>query len=71
MVRSILKYARSVWSPHLKKHITAIEKDQKSTTELLPSLERLPYATNLFESLNLPTLVFQWLRGDMIETFNI
>jgi hypothetical protein len=70
MVRSILEYAQSVWSPHLKKHITAIEKVQKRATKILPILKRLPYAKRL-AALNLPSLVFRRLRGDMIETYKI
>jgi ribonucleases P/MRP protein subunit RPP40 len=70
MVRSILEYAQPVWSPHLKKHITAIEKVQQRATRILPSLRNLPYAQRL-KSLKLPSLVYRRLRGDMIEAYKI
>ena len=70
LVRSILEYAQSVCSPHLKKHIAAIEAVQKRATKILPNIRSLPYNKRL-QFLQLPTLVYRRLRGDMIETYKM
>ena len=58
LVRLHIEYANQVWSPYLKKHITALENVQHRATKLIPGYkERL-------KRLNLPT---RRLRGDMIE----
>ena len=55
---------------HLPGHIDDIEKVQRRATKLLPDIAHLSYSSRLQE-LNLPTLVYRRLRGDMIETFKI
>ena len=70
LVRPHLEYANAVWSPFLKKHITAIENVQRRATKYLPGLRDLSYEERL-KIVNLPTLAYRRYRGDMIETFKI
>ena len=70
LVRPQLEYANAVWSPHLKKHVIALENVQRRATKLVPSLSKLPYEQRL-RKLGLPTLAYRRYRGDMIETFKI
>ena len=46
-VRPVLEYASSVWSPHLIKHINAIERLQKKFTKRIPSISHLSYPERL------------------------
>ncbi len=68
MVRPILEYGNCVWSPSLQYHIKDIEKVQRRATKLLPGMFNLEYEERL-KSLNLPSLAYRQIRGDMIEAF--
>ena len=70
LVRSHLDYAMPVWSPHLKKHIIAIENVQRRATKQLPGITNLSYEHRL-RILGLPTLTYRRYRGDMIECYKI
>ena len=70
LVRPHVEYANSVWSPYKKGDIEAIEKIQKRATKLVISIRKLPYKERL-QPLNLYTLKYRKLRGDMIEVFKI
>ena len=67
-VRPHLEYAQSVWHPHLKKYINLLENVQIRATKLVDGLSSLDYKERLTK-LNLPTLAFRRLRGDMIQTY--
>ena len=67
-VRPHLEYGQVIWSPHLRKYINMIEKVQMRATKLINGFQNLSYAERL-EKLNLPTLAYRRLRGDMIETY--
>ena len=68
-VRPHLEYAHSVWSPHSLKHINIIEIDvQKRATKLVDGLHNYSYSKRLTK-LDLPTLVYRRVRGDMIEVY--
>ena len=67
-VRPHLEYGQVIWSPHLRKHINMIEKVQIRATKLIDGFGKLSYSERL-ERLNLPTLAYRRLRGDMIETY--
>ena len=67
-VRPHLEYAQSVWSPHLRKHINMLENVQIRATKLVDGLARLDYPERL-KILNLPTLAYRRLRGDLIEIY--
>eukprot|EP00794_Sanderia_malayensis_P006500 gene6500-7245_t len=68
LVRPILEYGNSVWSPIYKKDAQAIEKVQRRATKLVPELEDKPYEARL-EKLRLPSTYYRRARGDMIETY--
>jgi len=70
LVRPDVEYANSVWSSYKKGDIEAIEKVQKRAAKLVVSLKKLPYKECLLQ-LNLHTLKYRRLRGDMIEVYKI
>ena len=70
LVRPHLQCANAVWSPYLKKHITATANVQRRATRLVLGLSKLSYEERL-QRLRLPTLSYRRYRGDMIEVFKI
>jgi hypothetical protein len=69
-VRPILEYAVSVWSPHLSKNITILEKVQRRFTKSIPNLRFLPYQTRL-SRLNLLTLSLRRSHTDLHICYRI
>ena len=61
-----LEYAQSVWCTYFKKHIELIENVPKKSTKFIPSVKNIPYKDRL-RKLELPSLRFRRLRGDMVE----
>ena len=70
LVRPHLEYAAPVWKPAYKKDITSLENVQRRATRFIPSLKGLSYEERL-RKLELPTLRFRRLRGDMIEIYKM
>ena len=70
MIRPHVEYANCIWHPVLKKDSDLIEKVQRRATKLVPNLKDLSYRERL-ENLNLPTLAYRRLRGDLIQTYKI
>ena len=70
LVRSHLEYANCVWSPYRQMDIDKIEKVQMRATRMVQQLKNLSYEARL-RRLNLPTLKYRRLRGDMIQVYNI
>ena len=70
IVRSQLEYAAPVWSPHRQQEIDKLESVQIRATKMLPGFKTKTYAERLI-ALNLPTLKFRRLRGDMIMVYKI
>ena len=68
MIRPHLEYAQSIWSLHLLRDIDAIKNVQIRATKLVDGLNKLSYSERL-RKLNLPTLVYRRLRGDLIEMY--
>ena len=68
--RCHLEYAVSVWNPHRLGLIEDMEKVQKRATKLIRECKNLPYKDRL-NWLNLPSLKYRRIRGDMIEVFKI
>ena len=69
-VRPILEYCQTIWSPHLKYHIEAIENVQRRATKLVPSIKDLPYEERL-NHINLFKLSDRRRRGDMIYVYKM
>ena len=67
-VRPHLEYAQEVWSPHLSKYIKLIENVQIRATKLVNGLSSLQYPERL-KKLELPTLKYRRMRGDMIQVY--
>ena len=70
LVRPHIEFANQVWAPYLINHITAIENVQRRTTKTIPGLKDLNYEQRLHH-INLPSLSYRRIRGDMIEVFKI
>jgi hypothetical protein len=70
MVRSHLDYASTVWHPMTTKLKDDIESVQRRATKQIPSLKHLSYPDRL-KKLNLPTLAYRKIRGDIIEAYKI
>lgn len=70
LVRSIIDYGGSVYSPSSKKNIQLLENVQRCATRIVPQLQGLNYSERL-ESLNLPTLYYRRKRYDLIQLFKI
>ncbi len=68
LVRPLLEYGNVVWSPSLQLHIKALESVQHRATRLVPGLSDLPYEERL-KKLNLPSLSYRRMRGDMVEVY--
>ena len=67
-VRPHLEYGQAIWSPHLRKYVKLIEDVQIRATKLIDGFGKMEYRERL-EKLQLPTLAYRRLRGDMIETY--
>ncbi len=70
LVRTHLDFASSVWRPTKMKHIEMLESVQRRATKQLPGFGHLSYADRL-KKLELPTLSYHRLRGDLIETYKM
>lgn len=70
LVRSHLEFAHSVWSPYKRYLIYDIEKVQKRATKLAQGCRGMKYKERL-QFLNLPTLNYRRVRGDMIEVYKL
>jgi len=70
LFRPHLDYANLVWHPYKVRNIEGMEKVQKRATNLVITLNKLPYKKRL-EHLDLVTLKYRRLRGDMIKVYKI
>lgn len=70
MVRPHLEYAYQVWCPYKKKDIEMIENVQRRATKQIPTLANMSYEQRQLK-LDIPTLAYRRLRGDVIEMFKI
>ena len=67
LIRPILEYGNAVWSPFSKEDIDNIERVQHHFTKRIEGLYDFSYNERL-KILNLPSLEFRRMRGDLIET---
>ena len=70
LVRVHLDFAAPVWKPYKIKYIDMLESVQRRATKQLPGFAKLSYPDRL-KKLNLPTLSYRRVRGDLIEVFKI
>ena len=70
LVRSLLEYGQSIWSPIFLKQSREIEKVQRRATKLIPAIKDFSYGERL-KHLKLPSLKYRRLRGDLIQVFNL
>ena len=67
MVRSHLEYVNCIWSQHTIQDKN-VEKVQIRATKLIQEIEHMSYIDRL-KYLNLSTLFYRRLRGDMIMVY--
>ena len=70
LVRPILEYANTVWDPSFRNQINYIESVQRSYTQHILEVKKLPYEERL-KKLRLPSLEYRRFRGDLIELYKI
>ena len=70
LVRPHLEYANVVWGPKYKMDQQKIERVQRRATKLIQNIRNFSYQDRL-RYLNIPSLHYRRLRGDMIQTFKI
>ena len=69
-MRPHLEYAATIWNPCKKGYIDDLENEQRRATKHLQNISHSCYPVRI-AALNLPTLVYRRIRGDMNETFRI
>lgn len=67
-VRPHLEYCIQAWSPTFEKDCLLLERVQKRATKMVNGISNLPYEDRL-ERLNMFSLRYRRLRGDLIEVF--
>ena len=70
IVRPHLEYANVVWHPVFQRQKLLVEGVQRRATKMVPGLENMKYKDRLV-TLNLPSIKYRQLRGDLIQTFKI
>ena len=70
LIRPQLEYANQVWAPQTVAQIEQIENVQRRFTKLIPGMKELNYEERL-RKIELPSLSYRRLRGDMIEAYKI
>ena len=69
-VHPILEYGNTVWGPMFTLDQQSVEKIQRRATKLVGEIKDLPYVDRL-RYLNLPSLRYRRLRGDLIYTYKL
>ena len=70
LVRPIIEYCGTLCFPRFQKDKIDVENVLRRATKLVPGLCNLSYADRL-RTLNIPSMRYRLLRGDMIECFKI
>ena len=63
-----MEYGNVIWHPLLQKDIQMLEKVQHRATRMVHGLAKQHYEDRL-KLMNLPSLAYRRLRGDVIEAF--
>jgi hypothetical protein len=69
-VRPLLEYGSPIWSPHIKKDISAVERVQRRFTKRLPGMFYLTYPERL-NKLEIDSLEMRRLKQDLILAYKI
>ena len=69
-MRPHLEYVATIWNTYKKCYVDDLENVQRRATKLHQNISHLSYPEHL-AALNLPTLVYRRIRGDMIEIFKV
>jgi hypothetical protein len=70
MVRPHVETSATVWSPYLQYQVDQLEGVQKRATKMLPVIKDMDYVSRN-KRLNLPSLRYRRMRGDMLETYKM
>ena len=70
LVRPHIEYGNRIWGPMSIGDQKLIEKVQRRATKLVPEIRMKPYSQRL-RDLNLPSLTYRRLRGDMILMYQM
>ena len=70
LIRPVLEYGNSVWGPCFKGDQNLLEKLQRRVTKMVPGLTHVPYQNRL-KMLDLPTLKYRRMRGDLIMIYKL
>ena len=72
MIRPILEYANTVWSPYTKKDISKIERVQRQSARfIMADYSRHSSVTNMLANLNLPSLEYRRMTSSIILFYKI
>ena len=69
-IRPHLEFCVQDWSPYFKKDIDCMEKVQRRATQMVYGFGNIKYEARL-ERLNLFSLQYRRMRGDMIDTYKM
>ena len=70
LIRSVIEYANCAWYPFRRKDIDIIESVQRNFTKCIIGFKDFDYECRL-KKLNLPSLEYRRIRGDLIETYKM
>ena len=70
LIRPHLEYGQIIWSPQFIRQSKLLENVQRRATKLVPNLKKITYSERL-KKLNIPTLKYRRIRGDMINVYKI
>ena len=70
LIRPVAEYGNSVWGPCFKGDQDMLEKLQRRVTKMVAGLALTPYQDRL-RTLNLPTLKYRRIRGDLICIYKL
>ena len=72
MIRPILEYANTVWSPYTKKDISKIERVQRQSARfIIANYSHHSSVTNMLANLNLPSLEYRRTTSSIILFYKI
>ena len=70
LIRPLLEFSNCIWGPFSRGDQRLVERVQRRATKMVPELRQKPYSERL-RLLDLPSLTYRRLRGDMIVIYQI